>query len=64
MFDQLFEGYPTEDPNAKEKIFSTFMEALGEDSKKWTRGKIVRVCDGTNEHRWDHREPDVCQHEI
>jgi len=35
VFDQLFEGYPTEDPNAKEKIFSTFMEALGEDSKKW-----------------------------
>ena len=35
VFDQLFEGYPTEDPNAKEKIFSTFMEALCEDSKKW-----------------------------
>ena len=35
VFDQLFEGYPTEDPNAKEKIFNTFMEALGEDSKKW-----------------------------
>jgi photosystem II biogenesis protein Psp29 len=35
VFDQLFEGYPQEDPNAKEKIFNTFMEALGQDPKQW-----------------------------
>ncbi len=35
VFDQLFEGYPKEDPNAKEKIFNTFMEALNQDPKKW-----------------------------
>merc|ERR1719258_960965 len=35
VFDQLFEGYPKEDPNAKEKIFTTFMEALNQDPKKW-----------------------------
>jgi len=36
VFDQLFEGYPeTSDPNAREKIFATFMDALGQDGKKW-----------------------------
>ena len=35
VFDQLFEGYPKEDPNEGEKIFNTFMEALNQDPKKW-----------------------------